>query len=271
MSSVLPAAGSSSDLGGSAGSGNVTLPIGGGRGEAGGNAGGTPNESTAGAAGAAGGASEDCDSVAADQLAGTWTTNCNGYVCGISITEAGLYGGGCTNGQFETGTLVDGNLETTGEGGPYAPYSTKGAFTRIDCSALKRDYVGQIPPHTGPEMPYSCQLQRTPDCGSTLLEALAGVWDGTCGDSSKCTSTILADGSLSSTCTNGQHSTGTVEATGAYSDTGGGGGFPDFSTSGVLGLTTCDAFVMPYTWQMPPHQGQKTSAECSYVRHVEQP
>lgn len=45
-------------------------------------------------------------------------------------------------------------------------------------------------------------------------------------------------------------------------------GFPAYSTTGVIALTDCDEFVMPYTYQSPPNQGTKRSAQCTYARKV---
>ena len=185
------------------------------------------------------------------------------------IASSGALSNGCSNGQYESGTTdVDGKIDTFGEGGAFGPYSTKGTFSRSGCDALTREYIGQIPPSTGPEMQYSCSMTRLPACGATLLEALAGVWETTCG-SSTCTTTVTAEGELASDCSNGQASTGTIDETGAFSDTGGGGAFADYSTTGVIALTDCDSFSMPYTWQSPPNQGAKHAQQCSYKRVIE--
>jgi hypothetical protein len=61
-----------------------------------------------------------------------------------------------------------------------------------------------------------------------------------------------------------------VEETGRFSDEGSGGSSPAYSTSGVIGLTSCDSFIMPYTWQIPAHTGAKTSAKCTYTRQQDQ-
>jgi hypothetical protein len=219
----------------------------------------------AGAAGAAG-AGNACAGVDGPSLAGVWTTDCNGYSCKITITAEGAMGGGCTNGQYETGTIDDdGVLSTTGEGGPYAAYSTEGPLTRTGCDALTRDYIGQIPPFTGPKLSYSCQLTRTASCAPTLLEAMVGTWETSCG-SSTCVTTFTVAGEMSTTCSNGQHSAGSLQETGAFADSGGGGAFSDYSTTGVVALTSCDTFSMPYTWQSPPNQGVKHSQQCQYSR-----
>lgn len=222
-----------------------------------------------GAAGEGGAAGEDCASVEPTALRGVWTSDCNGYSCAMTITESGDVGNGCTNGQYETGTLAEGELNTLGEGGPYQPYSTKGTLTRTACDSVTRDYIGQIPPNTGPEQTYSCVLTRAPSCAPSLLQALAGAWNGACG-SSTCVTTITAEGGMTSTCSNGQQSAGTVEETGYFSDVGSGGNFPAYSTTGVIALTDCDSFVMAYTWQMPPNSGTKTSAKCTYTRQQDQ-
>ena len=272
MSSAAPTGGTAATVGGAAGSAEPdggAPPATGGSGdtsEAGAAAAGAP--SLAGAAGSAG-ASSDCDTLEPVALTGVWSSNCNGYTCRAYFTESGAFGAGCTNGQYETGTLADGKLNTTGEGGPYAAYSTKGTLTRLGCDTLKRDYIGQMPPNTGPEQSYSCQMTRGPDCGSTLLETLAGVWNGKCNGNSTCVTTITAEGTMTSTCSNGQASAGSVEETGAFADMGGGGNSADYSTSGVLALSSCDTFSMPYTWQSPPHQGTKHWSQCTYTRKVE--
>ncbi|MDF3069457.1 MAG: hypothetical protein K0R38_5058 [Polyangiaceae bacterium] len=221
--------------------------------------------SEGGAAGATGGV---CDSVEPPALQGVWKTDCNGYSCAMVVTASGDFGNGCTNGQYETGTLMDGNLVTLGEGGPFPAYSTKGTLTRTACDSVTRAYVGQIPPNTGPEQSYSCVMTRAPQCAPSLLLALAGVWDGACG-SSTCETTITAQGAMTSTCSNGQQSVGAVEETGYFADVGSGGNFPDYSTTGVVGLTDCNSFVMPYTWQSPPNTGKKTSSKCTYTRQLE--
>lgn len=244
------------DAGGAVGSDGGGAPTGG------------QTNGSAGASGAAGAAAEDCESLEPSELQGIWMTTCNGYSCAMTITASGAVGNGCTNGQYEYGTLADGSLNTLGEGGAFAPYSTKGTFTRTSCDAITRDYVGQIPPNTGPEQSYTCAMTRAPACAPTLLEALAGVWNGTCGGSSTCDTTITAAGEMTSTCNNGQHSAGAVEENGRFSDEGSGGGFPAYSTAGVLALTDCDTFLMPYTWQSPPNSGNKTSAICTYTRQV---
>jgi hypothetical protein len=254
-----PAAGSpAEEAGGAAGSGT------------GGASGGEDASSSAGASGAGGEPPQGCESVEPSELQGIWRTTCNGYSCSMTITESGAVGNGCTNGQFEYGTLEDGQLDTLGEGGAFAPYSTRGTFTRTACDTMTRDYIGQIPPNTGPEQAYSCQLTRGPACAPTLLQALAGVWNGSCGGTSTCVTTLTAAGQITSVCSNGQSSTGTVEETGRFSDVGSGGGYPDYSTSGVIALTDCDSFLMPYTWQIPPQTGSKTSATCTYTRQVDE-
>jgi hypothetical protein len=228
---------------------------------------GAPTE-MAGAAGSAGaaGAGPDCTGVDPESLAGAWTTNCNGYSCWITFTAAGDMSGACTNGQYESGTVDEaGNLVTTGEGGPYPAYSTEGPLTRTSCDGLKRDYIGQIPPFTGPEMNYSCEMTRVEACAPTLLEAFAGTWTTSCGGST-CDTTFTLEGEMSTTCSNGQGSSGNLSETGAFSDEGGGGSFDDYSTTGVVGLTSCDSFIMPYTYQTPPHQGTKHSQQCVYSR-----
>jgi hypothetical protein len=204
-------------------------------------------------------------------IEGQWTTTCNGYSCQMYFAASGAFSGGCTNGQYESGTVDEnGELSTLGEGGPYAAYSTKGPLTRGDCDTLTRDYIGQIPPNTGPEEHYSCELTRVPACAPTLLEALAGEWLANCGNHT-CTTTFTLEGAMASTCSNGQHSTGSIDETGAFADTGGGGAFADYSTSGVIALNAdCDSFLMPYTWQSPPNQGKKTSAKCSYTRPLDE-
>jgi hypothetical protein len=236
--------------------------------DTGGASGGVEAGGAAGASGAGGEAPQDCESVEPSDLQGIWRTDCNGYSCAMTITATGAVGNGCDNGQYEYGTLEDGQVATLGEGGAFAPYSTDGTFTRTACDTVTRDYVGQIPPNTGPEQSYSCQMTRGPACAPTLLQALAGVWDGDCG-SSTCVTTLTAAGEISSTCSNGQSSSGTVEETGRFADVGSGGGFPDYSTTGVLALIDCDTFLMPYTWQMPPNTGSKTSAQCTYTRQVD--
>jgi hypothetical protein len=232
---------------------------------------GAPSEAgAAGGGGAGGGPSEECEAVTPEALQGFWKSDCNGYSCAMTILASGELAAGCSNGQFETGTLDDeGALETLGQGGPYSPYSTSGTLTANGCDSLTRDYVGQIPPNTGPEQTYSCELVRATACAPTLREALAGDWDTICG-SSTCLTTFTVEGAMSSTCSNGQASTGTVAETGAFADMGGGGGFDDYSTEGVIKLgDDCDSFLMPYTWQMPPHQGTLHSAQCAYTRHVD--
>lgn len=223
----------------------------------------------AGEAGAGGAPLEDCESVEPSALASVWTTNCNGYRCAMTITPAGEFGNGCSNGQYETGTLAAGQLDTLGEGGAFQPYSTKGTLSRTACDSVTRDYIGQIPPNTGPEQTYSCVMTRSPACAPSLLEALAGVWNGACG-SSTCVTTITAQGAMSSICSNGQSSTGSVEPNGHFSDVGSGGNFPAYSTTGVVGLTDCNSFIMPYTWQSPPNTGKKTSSQCTYTRQQDQ-
>lgn len=228
---------------------------------------GTAGMAAAGAAGAAGAAAEDCESTAPAALQGWWTTTCNGYSCTAYVADSGAMSNGCTNGQYESGTVEQsGAINTLGEGGPYAAYSTTGTFTRNDCESITRDYIAQIPPNTGPEEQYSCELTRLTACAPTLLEALAGAWDGDCGNET-CVTTFSVTGEMTSTCSNGQGSTGSVSETGAFSDTGSGGGLPAYSTTGVVALNAdCDSFLMVYTWQIPPNQGAKTSSQCSYVR-----
>ena len=257
---------------GTAGGGEPTTAGAGGSGDAGAAASSAgAAASNAGAAGAAGAPGEDCESLDPGELAGTWTSACNGYTCTINIVASGAISAGCTNGQYESGTIEPtGAITTTGLGGAYPAYSTKGTLTRNDCSTLTRDYVGQIPPNTGPEVSYSCQLSRAADCAPSLLEALEGSWDASCGDGSTCTTTFGVTGEMSSACTNGQHSTGSIDETGAFADVGSGGNFPDYSTAGVIALQGCDAFVMPYTWQSPPNTGSTTSAKCNYVRHPDE-
>lgn len=233
---------------------------------------GAPGEAGAAGAGGAGGApTEECDAVTPQALQGFWKTDCNGYSCTMTILASGELAAGCSNGQFESGTLDDdGAIETLGEGGPYAPYSTSGTLTVNSCDSVTRDYIGQIPPNTGTEQTYSCELVRATACAPTLREALAGDWDTSCG-SSTCLTTFTLEGEMTSTCSNGQASSGTLEETGAFSDMGGGGGFDDYSTQGVIKLgEDCDSFLMPYTWQMPPHQGALHSAQCSYTRHIDE-
>lgn len=223
----------------------------------------------AGFAGAAGAGGASCDAVDPTALVGTWTTTCNGYTCKMNVAASGDMATGCSNGQYSTGTLDgEGGITTLGEGGAYAPFSTAGKFTALDCSSLAYDYKGRIPPNTGPEQSYSCTLTRVTLCKPTLLQTLAGTWQTTCG-SSTCTTTFALDGAMSSTCSNGQHSSGSIDETGAFSDTGSGGNFPDYSTVGVIAPTGCDTFLMPYTYQTPPNQGTKHAAQCSYVRKVE--
>lgn len=222
----------------------------------------------AGAPGNAGaaGAGNECAAVDPEALAGFWTTDCNGYTCKINIAASGAVSGACTNGQYSSGTIdEDGNFDTAGEGGPYTNYTTEGKLTATECGKATWDYVGQIPAVTGPKTNYSCQIQQTEPCAPSLLEALAGDWKTTCGNST-CVTTFTLDGKMTSTCSNGQSSTGTVTETGAFSDEGGGGNFADYSTTGVIGLTSCDSFIMPYTYQTPPHQGTKHSQQCAYTR-----
>lgn len=253
------------------GAGAAATPGDGGSESVGGASGGAGPLASAGGEGGSGGEGGEpasCSSLDPIELEGLWGSNCNGYTCRLYVTPSGEFGNGCTNGQFETGTIEGGKINSLGEGGPYAPYSTKGTLTREGCENLRRDYVGQIPPNTGPEMSYSCLMTRQTACAPTLLEALEGSWETTCG-SSTCVTTFTAEGAMASTCSNGQASTGAVEETGAFADEGGGGGFQDYSTTGVIGLTDCDNFIMPYTWQMPPHTGNKTSAQCTYKRVVD--
>lgn len=236
-------------------------------GDGGSDSAGAPGLTAAGAAGAAGAPGEDCESAAPAALQGFWTSTCNGYSCTTYVAASGALSNGCTNGQYESGTVEQsGAVSTLGEGGPYAAYSTEGTFTRRDCESVTRDYIAQIPPDTGPEEPYSCELTRLTACAPTLLDALTGAWNGDCG-SETCVTTFSVAGEMTSTCSNGQGSTGSVSETGAFSDTGTGGGFPDYSTTGVIALNAdCNSFLMVYTWQMPPNQGAKTSSQCSYVR-----
>jgi collagen type I alpha len=222
-----------------------------------------------GEAGLAGAGGASCEAVDPTALRGTWTTTCNGYTCKMNVAESGDLATGCTNGQYSTGTLDgEGGITTLGEGGPYAAFSTAGQFTALGCDSLAYDYKGRIPPLTGPEQAYSCTLTRQVLCKPTLLETMAGTWQTTCG-SSTCTTTFGLDGSMSSTCSNGQKSTGSIDETGAFADAGGGGNFADYSTVGVVAPTGCDTFLMPYTYQSPPNQGTKHSAQCSYTRKVE--
>jgi hypothetical protein len=233
-------------------------------------AGGTSGDAAAsGAAGMSGAGGADCDAVDPTALHGTWTTTCNGYTCKMNVAESGNLATGCTNGQYSKGTLDgEGGITTLGEGGPYPAFSTAGKFTALGCSSLKYDYKGRIPPLTGTEQSYSCTLTRETLCKATLLETLAGAWQTTCGTST-CTTTFGLDGSMTSSCSNGQGSSGDVDETGAFSDAGGGGGFANYSSVGVIALTGCDTFIMPYTWQSPPNQGTKHAAQCSYTRKVE--
>jgi hypothetical protein len=267
---TAPAGGTdSSPSSGAAGGGAEPTP--GGAAGIGGAAGVAGDTGATGTAGAAGSAGEDCASVEPVALAGWWTSQCNGYLCNMYIAASGALSNGCTNGQYESGMVeAGGTINTLGEGGPYAAYSTKGTLTRSECGSLTRGYIGQIPPSTGPEVQYSCELTRLPACAATLLEALAGVWDGDCGTET-CTTTFTLAGELASSCSNGQGSSGSVNETGAFSDMGGGGGFDDYSTTGVIALNAdCKSFLMPYTWQMPPNQGTKHSSQCSYTRHENQ-
>jgi hypothetical protein len=268
------------DAGGAAGSGvestggaggSVSTGAAGGEGPSPGGAVGTGGVDAAGAAGAAGAPNEDCQSTGPAALQGWWTSTCNGYSCTTYVAASGALSNGCTNGQYESGTVEQsGAVDTLGEGGPFAAYSTKGTFTRTDCQSVTRDYIGQIPPNTGPEEQFSCELTRSTACAPILLEALAGAWEGDCGNDT-CVTTFSVTGEMTSTCSNGQGSTGSVDETGAFSDTGGGGGFSDYSTTGVVALNAdCDSLLMVYTWQMPPNQGNKTSSQCSYVRQEDE-
>lgn len=206
-----------------------------------------------------------------ERAVGGKTSPCNGYSCTINIVASGAVAAGCSNGQYESGTIdPTGAITTTGRGGAYAAYSTKGTLTRNECDALTRDYVGQIPPNTGPEVSYSCQWSRAADCAPSLLEALEGSWVATCGAGSQCVTTFSVTGEMSSVCSNGQHSLGSIEETGAFADVGSGGNFPDYSTAGVIALQGCDAFVMPYTYQIPPNTGTPTSAKCNYARQQDE-
>lgn len=235
------------------------------------------NEAGAGAAGAAGtvgdagaagaaGAGNTCEVADPNSSEGIWETNCNGYICRANIAANGALSTACTNGQYASGTLVeDGSFQTMGEGGQYDPFSTYGTFTPQGCETLKDDYIGQIPPLTGPEVTYSCTFTRKPDCAPTLLQALAGTWKTTCGNST-CTTIFTAQGGMSSTCSNGQTSTGTIGPSGAFSDTGSGGNQPAYSTTGVVTLSDCNTLLMPYTYQMPPNQGTKHAQSCTYTR-----
>lgn len=264
-------AGQPPERGAGGAAGNATLGGAGDRPTAGGGEGGSggePGADGAGASGAAGaaGAPTDCAAVDPVTLAGVWAVDCASYTCTVNIADSGNLSGGCTNGQYASGVLAsDGAITTTGEGGGFDPYSTKGTLSATDCDALTWSYVAQIPPQTGPEVAYECQFTRSPNCGPTLLETLAGTWNTTCG-SSTCTTTFTAAGVMSSTCSNGQHSTGTIDETGAFSDVGSGGAYPDYSTTGVVALDGCDSFLMPYTYQSPPNQGAKTAQKCAYTR-----
>ena len=220
-------------------------------------------------AGAGGGAS--CEAVDPEALAGVWTTSCNGYTCKLNVAASGAVATGCTNGQYAKGVLGDdGAISTLGEGGAFAPFSTAGSLTALACDSLAYAYKARTPPNTGPEEDHACTLTRLSLslCEATLLEALAGTWETTCGGAT-CTTTFTAQGVMTSTCSNGQHSTGSVDETGAFSDAGSGGNIADYSTSGVVALTSCSAFLMPYSWQSPPNSGTKHAAQCSYVRKVE--
>lgn len=270
---ATPVAGSGggSPSSGDAGSGTQTTPSGGEGGGSTAGAGGSGEvvAGAAGASGAAGAGGAGCDALDPTALVGVWTTNCNGYTCKMNVAASGKIATGCTNGQYATGTLNDdGTSSTLGEGGPYAAFSTAGAFSALDCSSLKYDYKARIPPNTGTEVSYSCTLTRVSLCQPTLREALAGTWETTCGGST-CSTTFTVNGAMTSTCSNGQHSSGTIDETGAFSDTGSGGNFPDYSTVGVIAPTGCDSFLMPYTYQTPPNQGTKHAAQCSYVRKAE--
>lgn len=256
-------------VGGESAFGGAGAANAGGAGGASGEAGLVGAAGMAGAPGTAGAGGASCEAVDPAALRGTWTTDCNGYTCKMNVAESGDMATGCSNGQYSTGTLDgEGGITTLGEGGPYAAFSTAGQFEALDCDSLAYEYKGRIPPLTGPEQPYSCALTRQPLCKPTLLETLAGTWQTTCGNST-CTTTFGLDGSMTSTCSNGQHSAGSIDETGAFSDTGGGGNFADYSTVGVIAPTGCDAFSMPYTYQSPPHQGAKHAAQCSYTRKVE--
>lgn len=245
-------AGSAGDVDSEAGAGGV----------AGGEAG------AGGASGEAGASGSQCLSPSPSQLQGVWTTNCNGYTCKMNIAEAGVLATGCTNGQYSTGTLSEaGAIATSGEGGAFQPFSTEGTLIPTSCDSMKLDYIGQTPPVTGPKLSYSCALTRVPACAPTLLEALAGTWVTTCGNST-CTTVFTAAGGMTSTCSNGQQSSGSIDARGYFSDTGSGGNFPAYSTQGVIALTSCNTFSMPYTYQTPPNQGNKTSQQCAYTRKV---
>lgn len=226
---------------------------------------GAAGAAAAGAAGAAG-AGNACEVADPASAEGIWETNCNGYTCRANIAASGALSTSCTNGQYASGTLSDdGSFETVGEGGAYAAFSTYGTFTPKGCDTLAYDYVAQIPPLTGPEVNYSCMLKRKPDCAPTLLQALAGTWNTTCGTGS-CTTIFTTQGGMSSTCSNGQTSTGTISETGAFSDTGSGGNFPAYSTTGVVTLSDCNTLLMPYTYQIPPNQGTKHAQSCTYTR-----
>lgn len=230
-------------------------------------------EVMAGAAGmsgaaAAGGAS--CEALDPEALAGVWTTTCNGYTCKLNVAASGAVANGCTNGQYAKGTLDDdGALATLGEGGIYAPFSTTGQLTALDCGSLAYAYKARTPPTTGAEEAYACTLTRFRLCEPTLLETLAGAWETTCG-SATCTTVFTTQGGMSSSCSNGQHSTGSIDETGAFSDTGSGGAFADYSSTGVIALTGCSTMLMPYSWQSPPNQGTKHAAQCVYVRKLPQ-
>ncbi|HEX2877623.1 MAG TPA: hypothetical protein VHP33_40520 [Polyangiaceae bacterium] len=257
------AVGGQSALGGAGAAGTA------GAADAAGAAGASGEAGLAGAAGMAGAGGASCEAVDPTALRGTWTTTCNGYTCKMNVAESGDLATGCTNGQYSTGTLDgEGGITTLGEGGPYAAFSTAGTLTALDCDSLAYEYQGRTPPLTGSEQPYSCTLTRQALCKPTLLETLAGTWQTTCGNST-CTTTFELDGSMSSTCSNGQHSTGSIDETGAFADAGGGGNFAEYSTVGVIAPTGCDTFLMPYTYQSPPNQGTKHSAQCSYTRKVE--
>jgi len=238
-------------------------------GHAEGGTGGSSDEAGAAGTAEAGAAGAACESPEPAALAGVWTTDCNGYTCKLNVAASGLVSTGCSNGQYAKGTLdEDGNMQTLGEGGPFAAFTTKGTLTPTSCESLAYSYEGQTPPETGPKLQYTCTLTRLAACAPTLLQTLAGTWLANCGNST-CTTTFTAAGVMASTCSNGQHSTGSVNEVGAFSDVGSGGNFPDYSTSGVIALSDCNSLLMPYTFQTPPNQGVKTSAKCSYVRQVE--
>jgi hypothetical protein len=264
-------AGAGSSNAGDASGGSRTTP-GGAAGVAGASdVAGAGSEVVAGAAGMAGegaGGGASCEAVDPQALAGVWTTTCNGYTCKLNVAASGAVATACTNGQYAKGTLADdGALATLGEGGIYQPFSTAGNLTALGCGSLAYAYKARTPPSTGPEEDHACTLTPFDLCQATLLETLAGVWETTCG-SATCTTTFTAEGGMSSTCSNGQHSSGSIDETGAFSDTGSGGAFADYSTTGVVALTGCSTMLMPYSWQSPPNQGTKHSAECVYVRKL---